>query len=298
MAEPAQLRPFGLLDDHVIETQDRSLAPSHEGGDSQPEKGRRTLRTGPRPRYSLPTDRIAWPRQIRLLRSFAVASAGGTAPVSIGEAAALAELSANTASLNSQFLVDAGLLVRSEGGRFSPTEPTREFARAFEWNPSTAGQHLGVALRATWFARALEKRLLIQGSVTLADAVEYLATEAGASPAYQQQIRFLLDYLEEGKIIERSGDSIRLIRGSQLSEQAQAPGQDQDTARDTPPPAAPAAMTPTTPPTQTPKPLGGVQFSIAIDVDIAELSTWSPDRLTAFFSGLAAVIAAKEGKAP
>jgi len=38
---------------------------------------------------------------------------------------------------------------------------------------------------------------------------------------------------------------------------------------------------------------GVVQFHVAVPVDMKEFAGWSPDRITAFFSGIAQVLAAK-----
>jgi hypothetical protein len=40
---------------------------------------------------------------------------------------------------------------------------------------------------------------------------------------------------------------------------------------------------------------GAVQFHVAIRVSMQEMSGWTPDRITAFFAGLAQVLAAKKG---
>ena len=41
------------------------------------------------------------------------------------------------------------------------------------------------------------------------------------------------------------------------------------------------------------QPEGLVQFAVSVRVDMSELSTWSPDRIAAFFGGIAQVLAAK-----
>ena len=38
----------------------------------------------------------------------------------------------------------------------------------------------------------------------------------------------------------------------------------------------------------------GIQLAVNIEVDMAEVATWRPERITAFFSGLAAVVAARQ----
>ena len=40
-------------------------------------------------------------------------------------------------------------------------------------------------------------------------------------------------------------------------------------------------------------PEGLVQFAVSVRVDMAELSSWRPDRIAAFFAGIAQVLAAK-----
>jgi hypothetical protein len=40
---------------------------------------------------------------------------------------------------------------------------------------------------------------------------------------------------------------------------------------------------------------GAVAFQVSISVDMEEMSRWEPDRIAAFFSGLARVISAKKG---
>lgn len=40
---------------------------------------------------------------------------------------------------------------------------------------------------------------------------------------------------------------------------------------------------------------GMLQFAISIRVSMAELANWSPDRITAFFSGVAKALAANKG---
>lgn len=38
---------------------------------------------------------------------------------------------------------------------------------------------------------------------------------------------------------------------------------------------------------------GGVQFQVNVNVDMSEFAGWSADRISAFFSGIAQVLAAK-----
>lgn len=40
---------------------------------------------------------------------------------------------------------------------------------------------------------------------------------------------------------------------------------------------------------------GGITYDVSINVSMAEMQAWSPDRIASFFSGLARVLAAKNG---
>ena len=43
----------------------------------------------------------------------------------------------------------------------------------------------------------------------------------------------------------------------------------------------------------TPTPGGGFDFSVSVHVDMAEFGGWKPERINAFFRGIAEVLAAK-----
>ena len=71
-------------------------------------------------------------------------------------------------------------------------------------------------------------------------------------------------------------------------------------------PPSPPAPAPAAPATPAPKPapptgigpgflLGSCQLQLDITVNFGEMNAWSPERIAAFFNGLAQVIAAKEG---
>jgi hypothetical protein len=45
--------------------------------------------------------------------------------------------------------------------------------------------------------------------------------------------------------------------------------------------------------TEKPSSAGAMNFDISINVSMAEMRDWTPDRITAFFAGIAQVLAAK-----
>lgn len=69
---------------------------------------------------------------------------------------------------------------------------------------------------------------------------------------------------------------------------------------ETPAAAEPPARKPqetTTPPISAPPGgRGGVQFSVNVNVSMDEVARWSPERISAFFGGLAQVLAAQKGE--
>ena len=65
------------------------------------------------------------------------------------------------------------------------------------------------------------------------------------------------------------------------------------TTEQTPPPGQDPPNPPN--PLVTPQPEGAVSFQVGIQVDMQELRGWEADRIAAFFSGIAQVLAAKGG---
>src|SRR3990172_1517951 len=70
-----------------------------------------------RPKYSLPTERIAFDRQLEILRAYVSASgAQASRPVSNNDLGGIVKLNVSTASLPNAFFRDARLLEQVDGG--------------------------------------------------------------------------------------------------------------------------------------------------------------------------------------
>ncbi len=106
-----------------------------------------------RPTRVLPTERIAFPKQLDLLRAYGALGQGGA--VALKDAAEMVKLNPTTATLANSFFVDNGLLQKSDGGRLVPGPDTIAYARAFQWNPESAARKLEPALTSGWFATTL-----------------------------------------------------------------------------------------------------------------------------------------------
>jgi len=249
----------------------------------------------PQTTRKLPTDRIAFSRQLDILRAYALASQGGTKAVHYSTAADLVKMSATTVPLMNTFMIDNGFVEKS-GNDFIPNRALLEFAQAYSWNPETAPLKLAPLIRSTWFGELMLKHLSFR-SMTTDDMVAELAAQISAPPDCKSQLESLIDYAVAAGLVRRDGTQLT------LGPQASPDGSETPQGRtEKPMPAEPQEQR-TDAPARVPGAVatgfmtteGGVQFHVAIKVDMKEMSGWSPDRISAFFSGLAQVLAAKKG---
>ena len=239
----------------------------------------------PEPQEQLPTDRIAFDKQLKFLLAYAAASDNGAKAVSNEDVAGLVEMNASTVSLANAFFVKMGFLARS-GREYTPAKEVLEFKLADEWDPEGAPAKLAPLVERSWFAQALRPKLQMR-PVDEVEAISDLAQRAMVTPDYKPQLKMLLNYLTRTGLVRQDGDKLTWIRKGH------------DTSESKP-----------TPPTEKPRPSfgggshaeqppiggqGGINFSVNIAVSAADIGRWSPERIQAFFSGLAAVLAAKAG---
>ncbi len=258
-----------------------------QSGSPAPEKGQKAASKAQkaRPTKSLPTDRITFSKQLDLLRAYAAASGQNGKVVTNEEVADIVDMSSSTVSMANAFFKDAGFLRQGEGG-YLPSPEVVAFNHAHQWNPDTASHKLSPLLRESWFAKAVMPKLAFR-PLDEGETVATLSEAASAGPDYRGQLRLLLDYLEAAALIQRDGNLIRLAQPSV----SVPPGGEKPT------PSSRLPETPTIPeqpifarPTQ-----GAIQFQVNVKVDMAELAGWDADRITAFFAGIAQVLAAKRG---
>jgi hypothetical protein len=240
-----------------------------------------------KPNKTLPTDRITFSKQLTILRSYAAAST--TSPnkvVANAQVAGIVEMTAATISLANPFLASIVLLQKTEGG-YIPSEEVIGFQRAFEWNPDTAGQKLAEPIRQSWFGQALLSKLSVR-SMSEDEALADLASASGASTEYKGQLRVLLDYLATAGLIQNEGGQVRAARSNgqpdripqsrpEIKQQEREPTQSKSNVA--------------TAFSQTPE--GAVNFHITVRVEMKEFANWKPERIAAFFNGIATVLAAE-----
>lgn len=240
-----------------------------------------------KPTKTIPTDRINPAKQLDILRAYAAASNNGTRPATVNEVAEIVKMAPTTVSTANAFLNSIGLIQRSDAGAYMPSAEALAFLRAYEWNPETASHKLGSTLKDSWFGIAILPRITF-GPIDEEQAVGLLADAATAGPEYKKELRAILDFLVLSGLILREGGQIKMAKTAAVQEpsigpklepkphaeqETRAPGKNVNTAlRSTG---------------------GGVTFNVDVSVDMAEFATWRPERIQAFFRGIAEVLAAK-----
>jgi hypothetical protein len=268
--------------------------PTPADDDASTTDAKKRLNPKVRPTKSLPTNRIGFTKQLDLLRAYVAASGPSGKVVNYREVAEMLDMHQQTPQLATSFFVDVALLQKHGTQGFLPSPVTLEYARAFQWNPATAAHKLGATLAVTWFAQAIMPTLSFRPTMETTEAINKLADACAAGPEYQPQLALLLDFLAASGLIVKDGS---LIRRAETTAEA---------APSVPAPATPKIESTTmTPPVLQTQPSStastfaaaksGVRFTVDVDVDMDEMASWAPDRITAFFSGIAAVLAAKGG---
>lgn len=196
-------------------------------------KKRQPVRPSTRQR-TLPTARIAFAKQLDLLRAYANVGGEGR-PVTNEDVARIVGMAASTVSLANPFFADAGLVLRIEGG-YVPSPEVKSFARTYRWQGEDAARELAPALRRTWFAQILLPRL---GYAPLSerDALAELDKEATAGPDYEPQLRMLLDFLEAAHLIMRNGEMVEPGDADTHAPRPIEPPEREPEFRPSPPPA-------------------------------------------------------------
>jgi len=160
------------------------------------------------PTQRLPTPRIAFQRQLDILRAYAAKSDEGKRSVSNEEVGEIVTMSKDTVTLANAFFADVGLLVRTENGHL-PAPEAVNYLRVHQWSPEKAAHELSPKLAETWFGKALLPRLAVNNSMSEDDALTELAKAASAPPAYRPQLLTLLDYLEVAGLLTRENGQIQ-----------------------------------------------------------------------------------------
>jgi len=236
----------------------------------------------------LPTDRIAFPKQLELLRAYAAASGSTGKPATNDEIGKMVGLSASTVSLGNNFFSSAGLLKKIEPG-YVPTAAVLDYARAYEWDKQTASHKLASVIRETWFAVAVLPTLKIR-AMDEKEAMTLIADAAGASAAHAAHVRMLLQYVEATGLASRQGKQI--VSGPTPTVAPATPEKEPDTGNGDG--GAPSRDVPRLRVAGAPFAAEGgtINYDVSLRVRMSDMAGWSPERISRFFTGLAQVIAA------
>lgn len=243
---------------------------------------------GERPTKYLPTPRITFSKQLDILRAWAAASGPGGKVATNDNVAEIVKMNSSTISLANPFFASTGLLTKTDGG-YIPSPEVMSFLRAYEWSPDTAAQKMAPLLANTWFAEELLSKLSF-GQITEEEAIQDLADAASASTEYRGQLLILLEYLAAAGLIQRDGTQVKkgpVSSSAMTAVPSDAPPAKQESAAAAPEPSRKSI------PSLFGTTEGAVNFNVSVRVDMAEFASWKPDRIAAFFSGMAQVLAAK-----
>lgn len=266
-------------------------------GDST-EPPRPDTATAPEARLTrpIPTDRLSFPNQLNVIRAYGLAATDGARVVTGAELGRLTGLNPSSTALNNSFLADIGLITKAGQG-YMPNADVIAYARAHGFSPGgDAAYRLAPTLRKTWFGDLLVPRLLMGRPTTEQQALADLAVHVAANDDHRQRLTTIIEYMVATGLVIREGAALRAG-----------------------PTARPDGMPAATEPTQTPTaevstmdrapvaqqsqsrvqtayssvPQGGIEFTVAVNVNMLEMATWKPEAVAVFFEGIAKVISAK-----
>jgi hypothetical protein len=257
----------------------------------------RSKQDKPKPTQVLPSERLTIAKQLGILRAYAAASGQAAKPVKTGEVAAIANIQSTTVSATNPFFVATGLIQRTEGG-FVPSPEVMSFAHAFEWNAAdpTASHKIAPLIANTWFGEEVLKKIQFHSQLKESEAVRELASLAAAPPEYKLRIKVLIDYLEAAGLVQREGDYLK--RGTVVGSAAAPAATLSTSASPSPEVKEPAHRDPIGSRSGLASAFthvagGSIQFNVSVRVDMTEFKGWQPERIAAFFAGMAQVLAAK-----
>lgn len=180
------------------------------GGGDDREKASRSA-SKPRAELAIPTDRIKFDNQVRILRSVASTSAGGRAITADAMSAAIG-LSGTTGGLNSKFFQSANWFIRTGRGEYTASPGAIAWNQHLMIDPNAhfdAAAKLRDEVVHSWFWKTLAPLLSSGQPVSTSLALLELAKAAGATD-HRTQLEMILQWLEWVGLVDRTDEGIRL----------------------------------------------------------------------------------------
>lgn len=161
----------------------------------------------------LPTDRIAFERQVEILRAYAACyQSNGGKPVSNVQAGDTInpKFSASTLGVAVPFFTDISLIIRKENDSFVPSPELVAYNQAFNISPAEAKRKIRSFFENTWFCRLLAPRLQLSPQ-SEKDCVGFLAVEAKAGEEHLARVQPLIKFLELAGIVAINGGMVSFV---------------------------------------------------------------------------------------
>lgn len=267
-----------------------------------------------RPKKSLPTDRMKWDIQLRVLQTFGRLSGASkrvVSPERLSEALNN-EVSHYTVNLSHAFFVDCGWLEKRGRGEYAAADPLVSYTNRLSVdpdNPESALSALRPSVRNAWFWRAIEGQ--IAGGAPIAEVIVTLMTEAEVGQEHRPQLHNIIGWLRYIRLVNVDHRGVvTKVDGAapaptvndpepdpnpEAEQKPEAEQEPKKTALAATSPAKPAdtkgeVSTNQTPPAAAPV----VSFGVSVTVTADDLSRLSQEQIKSLFEGIAAVAAIKE----
>ncbi len=242
-----------------------------------------------RPGRPLPTDRMKFEMQVNALKAFGTQSDYGKRAVGGEDIAPRLGLTPATAALNNAFYMDVGLIERESKGRYKPTEHVIDFAREHSFDAEKAGKRLASVLKQTWFYQEVARE-----PSTRDQLVRLLARAADTDKDREAQLSMLLDWLAYAGLTREENGVITALGHAPTDQSArnEPPGSepesegttgdasstaDRDEVEGKTSPLAPSLLS----------------FDVRFSLTAEDLAKLAPEQITALFSAVGGVVAAK-----
>lgn len=171
------------------------------------------------PHKILPTDRLSSEKWQAAARAYAVVfESNGGKPVTNDQAGAIIGMAGTTIVMTNAFFCDLKLLTRQkEDASFVPSAEILAYHKAYEWDPSNAGEKLRPAFDRMWFSEVLVPRLKFR-PYEEKEALTVLAEACGASKDYEDRLKVLLDLMAFAGVIVKDGSIIKSVASAKPGE--------------------------------------------------------------------------------
>lgn len=213
---------------------------SENNADESVGSAKQIARTRVKLRKALPTDRVAFPKQMDILRAIVVASGHERNPVSNDAVAKVINIHSNSISNCNPFFLESGLLVRHKLQNI-PCDEVFAYAERHEWDSDKAAHKLAPVLRKAWFCTTLVPKLSFR-PLPVEEAIGFLAEESGATKGHRDHLLIIIEYMKASGIVTVDGGVISLVKNSSDESTQKDSGAQAEQRNEVPAPTVKAAI--------------------------------------------------------